>query len=376
MQIINSPIAKISRTTIYTVVPRPRVFALLENRPDHSILWLSAPAGSGKTTLVTSWLEERNLPCLWYQLDEGDTDPATFFYYLNHAARKAAPRIRTALPLLTPEYLPGLATFARRYFESLYRRLKPPFTLVFDDYQEVPLGSAFHEIMQIGLSALPEAIRVVVISRSEPPPVFARLRASNRMCLIGWDEIKFDGEETNSLIMQKRPLALPDEVVKELNHWTEGWAAGIVLMLERQKTGTSSAELQHLTREEIFHYFAGELFDKTDRETREFLLASALLPSMTAAEAQQLTDNSRSAVILATLNRNNFFTERHFAEQPVFRYHPLFREFLLSRAEATLAPPQLRELRQKAAVLLEESGRLEPAAELLAKPGTGPGWRG
>ncbi|KAF0221770.1 MAG: transcriptional activator domain-containing [Geobacteraceae bacterium] len=367
------PIAKISRPTTSGVVTRTRVVSLLDVARNQPIIWVSAPAGSGKTTLVTSYLDEHKLPCLWYQVDENDADIATFFYYMGLAAKRASPRNRASLPLLTPEYLQGITTFTRRYFDSLYGRFSQPFTLVFDNYQTVPADSDFHGIIRDGLSAIPDGINVIVISREPPPPVFARLRASNRLSFIGWDEIRFDLEETKSLILSKRQDSLPDAFLEDLHKKTEGWAAGVVLMLERMKSGENDPEvLHHCTREEVFHYFAGELFEKAGRETQDFLLASALLPSMTAEEAQGLTGNNASAAILAALNRNHFFTERHFSAHSVYQYHPLFREFLLARAEDTLPPAQLLELRRNTAALLERSGRPEPAAELMCKIGDWP----
>lgn len=128
------PVAKICRPKILGAVTRSRLVSLLDVARNQPIIWVSAPAGSGKTTLVASYLDEHKLPCLWYQVDEGDADIATFFYYMGLAAKRASPRNRTSLPLLTPEYLQGITIFTRRYFENLYSRLKAPFTLVFDNY--------------------------------------------------------------------------------------------------------------------------------------------------------------------------------------------------------------------------------------------------
>ncbi len=266
-----SSFAKISRPNTPGVVSRPRVVSLLETARSRPIVWVSAPAGSGKTTLVTSYLDEYKLPCLWYQVDESDADIATFFYYMGLAAKTAFPKNRSPLPLLTPEYLQGIATFTRRYFESLYSRLKPPFALVFDNYQDVPADSPFHEIMREGLSSVPDGISIVMISRSEPPPVFARLRANNRMSSIGWEEIKFDFDEAKTLILNQKRHIFPDEVLRDLYNRTEGWAAGIVLLLERMGTEKDDpAALHNHTQEEVFHYFAGELFEKATRKPRTF----------------------------------------------------------------------------------------------------------
>jgi LuxR family transcriptional regulator, maltose regulon positive regulatory protein len=98
------------RPRLAGVLPRARLFGLLDTGCRSPVVWVSGPAGSGKTTLVASWLDAKKIPCLWYHLDEGDSDIATFFYYLGLATRRAAPRYKTPLPLLTMEYLRGVPT--------------------------------------------------------------------------------------------------------------------------------------------------------------------------------------------------------------------------------------------------------------------------
>ena len=90
------------------------------------MLWITGPPGCGKTALISSYIESRRLPCLWYKVDEADADLSTFFYYLGLAAAKAAPRKRKRLPLLTPERMAGLSVFAQRYFEDLSSMLPVP----------------------------------------------------------------------------------------------------------------------------------------------------------------------------------------------------------------------------------------------------------
>ena len=170
-----APIAKITRPRIRGVFPRERLFGLLDETRKYPVTWISAPAGSGKTTLVASYLEDNKIPCLWYQVDEGDADIATFFNYLGMAARKAAPQKRKPLPLFTPEYLQGISTFTLRYFENLFSRLKPPSILVLDNYQTVPAESNFHEVINHGISTIPDGINVFVISRHDLPPALVRV---------------------------------------------------------------------------------------------------------------------------------------------------------------------------------------------------------
>ena len=113
------PINKISRPKLFTVFERKRLFRLLDDASRRPVIWVSAPAGAGKTTLVASYLNYSRRPCAWYQMDLRDADPATFFYYLSLAVKRASPRKRKPIPLLTPEFMPGIETFALRYFEAV-----------------------------------------------------------------------------------------------------------------------------------------------------------------------------------------------------------------------------------------------------------------
>jgi LuxR family maltose regulon positive regulatory protein len=358
-------VSKITRPILAGVFPRKRLFGLLDRMRRQPVIWVSGPAGCGKTTLVSSYIDARNLPCLWYQIDEGDADPATFFYYLGQAAKRASPRKRKPLPLLTPEYLQGIPTFTKRYFENLYDRLKARANVVFDNYQEIPNISPLHEIILNGLSTIPEGINVILISRSETPPALIQLRANNLMGVLGWDELRLTQEESSAIIRLRSKQKVPKETIGHLHNTVDGWAAGLVLMLESIKRGIEPHKLGKLTSEEIIDYFGTVLFDKTDEEIQDFLLKTAFLPRMTARTAEELTDISHAGRILSTLSRNNYFTEKHSLGEAVYQYHPLFREFLLSRAKRTFPKENLASLCSRAAALLEEAGQTEDAVSLL-----------
>lgn len=361
-----APVAKITRPVLTGCFPRKRLFRLLDNERKKPVLWVSAPAGSGKTTLISSYLEHKKRPCLWYQLSEGDNDIATFFYYMGQAAQRASPRARKPLPLLTPEFLPGLAVFAQRYFENLFDRLPSPFVMVFDDYQEVHADSPLHEVLRDGLTQLPEGRNAILISRSDPPPAFARLRANRRMDAIGWKELRLTPEETEGIARLRWKRKRDADTVRYLQSRTDGWAAGLTLLLSKADTeGIEPQRLKEHTPAEIFDYFAGEIFCKTDRSARDFLLVTAFLPLMTQAMAERLTEQDSSGEILSFLDRHNYFLTKHIRGEPVYEYHSLFREFLLSQAESLLPPQEISRIRRAAAEILEGSGHLENAAALL-----------
>ena len=117
---------KLTRPILPEVFPRRRLFGMLNRMRQQPLIWLSGPGGCGKTTLVNSYLQDQGIPGLWYQAEEGDKDPATFFYYLGQAAKKAFPRRKTPLPLFTPEYSRGLPTFTQNYFEKLFAWINLP----------------------------------------------------------------------------------------------------------------------------------------------------------------------------------------------------------------------------------------------------------
>lgn len=333
---------------------------------DHqAVTWISGPAGSGKTMLVASYLDANKLPCLWYKVDAGDNDSATFFYYMGLAVKKAVPRYRRPLPLLAPEYLMGIPEFTDRYFEQLYGRLAPPFVIVLDNYQEVPSDSPFHEIIHRGISNISEGIRVIILSRSEPPPVFIRLR-TGKANTIGRNDIRFTEEESRDLIQLKDKQQLDETTFSLLHKKTEGWVAGLVLLVECSRSRIIDYQLlDSLTPEVIFDFFAVEVFLKAKDAIQEFLLKTAFLPAMTVQMAEKLTGIKTARQILSGLERNHYFVEKRLETASVYSFHPLFKEFLASRAEETLASEERARLRYDAATLLLDAGQVEDAARLL-----------
>jgi len=363
-------LAKLTRPRSEGIFPRKRLFRRLDQARTRAVIFITAPPGSGKTSLVTSYLKDRKLPCLWYQVDAGDADVASFFYYMGIAAKKAAPRYRRPLPLFTPEYGLGVPTFTRRYFENLCSRLKPPYVLVLDNYQEIPSESALHEIIRTGLSAFPENISSVIISRSEPPAAFAAMDAGNKLHAIGWNDLKLTPEESKGIAKLQEIGRGQSELYKWLHEKADGWAAGLVLLARAVKSqGIHPEALNNLAPEKVFDYFANEMFDRFDRPLQDFLLKTAFVPKITPRLAEELTGNKSAGKILSDLNQRNYFTEKRTQPEVIYQYHALFREFLITRAPSRFPSGELSGLRLEAAKLLEASGQTEDAAELFIQAG-------
>ena len=141
-------LAKTSRPKGNRSVLRPRLFARLDSLRRVPVVWIAGSPGSGKTTLMSSYLGERGLRHLWLQLDADDADVANVFYYLGLALRQATGRGDIALPALTPEFRPGLARFTRSYAETLAAAIGPPAVLVLDNVEQLPSAAALHDVVR------------------------------------------------------------------------------------------------------------------------------------------------------------------------------------------------------------------------------------
>lgn len=358
-------LAKLSRPTLSGVVPRERLFARLDSFRKSSVIWIAGPPGAGKTTLVADYLDTFALDYAWYQLDQGDADVATFFYYMSHVLEGRDAGAVESLPTFSPEYLNDLPVFARRFFRAFFSQLTTPFALIFDNYHEVPAHSRLHEVIREGLDEIPTGGYVAIVGRSEPPPAFARLRANQRMMVLGWSELRLTQEETGAIV-DSRGLELSEADREQLYERTQGWAAGTVLMLEHMRSAGAVAEMPTtFTPDVIFDYLAGEVFKKLDDEHQTFLLQTAIFPHLTPELADDLTGRKDSAEILDFVARHDYFVSAKQTEDGLaYQYHPLLREFLQKRAAEAFDAGVLRELQTRAAALLENSGHTEDAIDL------------
>jgi DNA-binding SARP family transcriptional activator len=369
-------LAKLSRPRLYSAVPRVRLFQQLDEAREHAAIWICGPPGAGKTTLVASYVTEREIPGIWYQVDAGDGDPATFFYYLGLAADQAARGKHKPLPLLTPEFQ-DLEGFSRRYFRELFARLPESALLVLDNAQEVPAESAFHSILESFVEEIPEAVNVVCISRADPPSAFARHASTGRLATLGWGDLQLTFEETRQIAAVRQPIE--ERTLQRLFEHSEGWAAGVTLMLERMaRIGDEPEAFEADTREALFNYFAGTLFDRQPADTRQMLLRTAYLPQVTPSLAEGLTGNSNAGRLLEHLHRRHLFTHRRRVggarlplrrgatqtDEAIYEYHALFRDFLLAKAQEEYSPAGLRRLLEETARLLERIERDEEALAL------------
>jgi ATP/maltotriose-dependent transcriptional regulator MalT/DNA-binding SARP family transcriptional activator len=362
-------LAKLTPPTLPVVLKRPRLFRLLDKARRRPLTWITAPAGSGKTTLVMSYLKARHLPVCWYRLDETDADPSSFFHFLSAGAKSLAPRFRKPLPVLTPEYAFGLPTFTRRFFQELCARLPRRCVLVLDNYQDVPSASVLHQLLAYAIQEIPEHLSVIVMSRQDPPTAMAHLQAERAMTHVGPEPLHLSKAEVKAIIhlhLQRRTDRSMKTFVDEVYRRVGGWAAGLMLTLEQVKSREKLIPEQvGETPEAVFQYLAGEVMERLDPDVQELLLKTSVLSDISVPMAERLSNLAQAGDVLASLHAARYFTERREGAEPWYRYHPLFREFLRQRARQVLGPSEFRTLQRHAAQLLVAGGRVEDGVLLL-----------
>ena len=361
-------LAKTSPPKLSGIVPRKRLFNLLDEGLEKPLVWVCAQPGAGKTALIANYLQVKKLASAWYHIDSGDADPATFFHYLRLTAEPLtrSKRLNSLLPPLTPEYLPDLTGFAQRWFRNYFELVPDRFVLVFDNYQDVPSNAPLHDLLRQAAEERTQGVNIVVISRLDPPSQFARLHANRMVSNIDWEDIQLTLEETGKIAAAE--LTLSDETVHRLYEETQGWAAGVTLMLERVcRTG----KVNHVDRgdsmETVFNYFAEMLFKQATETDQQTLLGLAHLPAMTAREAESITGNEAAGKMLESMFRRRLFVDRRAGSEIRYHFHALFRAFLLTQAEQTFNADARQAQMMKAAKILEDSNQFEAALALYQR---------
>lgn len=358
---------KIEKPVYSNILRRKRLFTLLDEGGRGSLVWICGPAGYGKTTLISSFVDHKKVPTIWYQWDQGDRDPATFYYYLGLACRKETPEKNNPIPNFGPEYSSDHNAFSQRFFASVFDRLPPSSLIVFDNLIEHS-EKFFLDALLGALSRIPAGVSIIVVSRSEPPPDLSILGVRDQMKVLGADDLRLDFEEFSKAASLFGINDISEKKLRNLHQKVEGWFAGLKLMAETYcRTGQDPENIGASNIRDVYSFFAGEIGKTLDGRMRDFLIKTSFLPHITIRAAKNLTGYEECEDVLNYLVSHNLFAARKDTEPVTFQYHSLFREYLQKQAAKAMDPGELAKVRVLAANILKDAGQYEHAAALFTE---------
>lgn len=324
-------------------LPRPHLIQWLDNHLEQRLILISAPAGYGKTSLLAEFLSKTDLPAAWYQLDPSDSDPYTFLPYLIEALRRTrglakshGEQIGQNARMLLASNLSNIdpQQVMTVLINELGEQVSDNFLIVLDDYHYVT-SLIVHRLVDFLCENCPANLKLIISTRSDPPIGLPRLRARGLMAELRANDLRFRENEIIELMVQDIP-GLSIEHLSLLNEKTEGWAAGLQIvrsMLTGMNTQVASEVISSLSGSQryIFDYLTEEVFRLQSEDKQRFLLSTCVLEEMDAASCNAVAHVSNAHQTLEELEEQNLFVTCLDNQRQWYRYHYLFREFLLSK---------------------------------------------
>jgi len=344
------------------LVPRPQLFQKLEACLEHPLTLLAAPAGFGKTVLLSAWARQQQRSVAWVSLDSSDTDPVQFWTYVFAALDALHPGIgATPLSLLQSSQPPPIETVLAALINAL-GVLQQHIALILDDYHIIEELS-IHRAMTFLLEHLPPQFHLVLASRVDPPLPLSRLRARHQLVELRADDLRFTFAEAAAFLNEIMGFQLAEHDIAALETRTEGWIAGLqlaALSMQGRKDIAGFISAFAGSHRYIVDYLTEEVLHQQSEQVRTFLLQTSLLERMTGSLCDVVTGQSGSQTMLEQLEQANLFLLPLDDERSWYRYHHLFAEAL--RFRLTQAHPDLLPiLHQRASAWFEHHGFIPEA---------------
>ncbi|GCE46276.1 LuxR family maltose regulon positive regulatory protein [Thermosporothrix hazakensis] len=362
-----------------SLVARERLLNQLDASLKHKLVLITAPAGSGKTTLMSHWVSERRSrndfpPVAWLSLDEGDNNPIRFWRYLLTACQAFHADIgRAALSLLErEETLPFSSPLLKRalilFLNDLTQKRKPGI-LILEDYQVITTQT-IHEMMMFLLTHLPFTLHIIIVSRVEPPFPLTVLRARDELVELHASDLRFTSQETQFFLQQVLPVPLESSTITHLNTYLEGWITGLrllALIMQKEHSSQEPLDLPATFRGShtyVLDYFVSQVLDAQPKTLQTFLLQTSFLKRLTASLCDAVTERNDSQAILEAIEHADLFLQPIGGDGQWYRYHALFAEAMQAEARKRLTHDTYTRCLMRAAAWYEQHGLLSEAIEV------------
>jgi len=325
------------------VVSRPRLLEKLDDVKKRKLALISAPAGFGKTTLLSDWINQSRISTHWLSLDSGDNDLVHFLIYMIAGLQHLKKNIgQAALTMLQTPQPPSLETVLASLINDV-SSVPNHFVLVLDDYHVITAGPV-HKALIFLLEHLPENMHLVIATRSDPPLPLGRLRSLNQLIELRVKDLCFTIDETSFFLNKKLNLGLSRGEIVMLESRTEGWIAGLQLAaLSLQAREDRAGFIKDFKGDNryIFDFLMEEVLNRQPENVQNFLLQTSILDRLSGSLCNAITKKTKGQQMLNDLEKIGLFIFPLDEERQWFRYHQLFADLLQQRllqAQGELVP--------------------------------------
>ena len=363
---------------------RPRLTTKPQANLGSPITMVAADAGCGKTTLIADFVRSQIRPTVWYQLDHTDADPVVFLSYVAQGIKNLYPAFGKAIFPYLSEANQEVLRFPERSADLLINEIlqsvEQPFILVLDDYHHIGRDTIVHKLVDRLLQYSSDLVHVIITTRDLPPLATMRRKTQSAALVITRDDLLFTDEEVKELFKQTLNVELKVEEIAEYRGRTQGWITALQLVRQvaeqemHSANGPAVLDLHEILRQserDIFDYFAEEVFSRESADTQRLLMNLSLLESLQLDLCSALFPELRCSAALPELAQKNVFLtvagDRQTGEE--YRFHPLFREFLVRRLRADIGHARVAEERNRIAGHFLKHRKWEMALPYLLSAG-------
>ncbi|HZJ10361.1 MAG TPA: AAA family ATPase, partial [Trueperaceae bacterium] len=341
---------------------RTRLIERLNEGLDRELTLVAAPAGFGKTTLVSEWLSRCGRPVAWLSLDEAENDSARFLTYLVAALQMVVPEAGEGAPsLLGASQPPPTESVLTVLLNEIVASQVSP-VLVLDDYHVID-SEPVDRILSFLLDHLPHQLNLVIATREDPRLPLSRLRARGQLSELRAVDLRFTVTEAEEFLTEVMGLDLSGDDAARLEARTEGWIAGLqlaALSLRGQEDVGRFIDSFTGSHRYVLDYLVEEVLQRQPEQIRTFLLRTCILDRLTGPLCDAVTGQEDGSAMLARLERGNFFVVPLDDHRRWYRYHHLFADVLTAHALAEQGEEHT-ELHRRASRWYEQQGLLSDA---------------
>jgi len=357
-------------TPARSLIHRGSLFPLLNEGFRRKLILISAPAGYGKTTLLSDWIFQQKIRTAWYSINQRDNSPEDFLGFVLKSIQSAIPKIGIEAQALLDSNERVHVDYILEALLNDFVGLDDELLLVLDDFHLID-NKVIFDLMNYLFEILPEKLHLAISTRFDPPLPMARMRTHEELVEIRSSELSFSQAEIFSFFNKKLRIKLSDRDLQNLIRKTEGWVAGLQLTsLAVEGKDDLSDYLEKLAGDNryIMDYLLEEVLQRQSGELQDFLLKTSVLEQFCSDLCNAVLDRTNSQQLIEELERSNMFLVPLDDERKWYRYHHLFGDLLKLRL-ANSPSSTLPEIHRRASDWFDQNEMMEPAVEQAFEAG-------